>query len=103
MNDGGIVFAGRVYGSLMLGRAFGDWELKSYGVSCEPSITRINITNNDKYVIIATDGVWDVCEESDIFDLAKKINSSKELCNTIVNKSVEKGSTDNISCFVIAL
>jgi serine/threonine protein phosphatase PrpC len=103
VNDGGIVFAGRVYGSLMLGRAFGDWELKSYGVTCEPSVTRINITNNDKYVIIATDGVWDVCEESDIFDLSKKINNSKELCNTIVDKSVIKGSTDNISCFVITL
>ena len=34
VNEGGIVFAGRVYGSLMLGRAFGDWELKSYGVTC---------------------------------------------------------------------
>lgn len=103
VNNGGIVLGGRVYGSLMLGRAFGDWELKSYGVTCEPSVTRINITNNDKYVIIATDGVWDVFEESDVFDLSRKINNSKELCNTLVNKSKLNGSMDNISCFVISL
>ena len=103
VNDGGIVFAGRVYGSLMLGRAFGDWELKSYGVTCEPHVTRIDLTDKDKYVIIATDGVWDIFEDVDIYDLSKKYSNSKELCNNIVNKSLEKGSTDNISCFVISL
>ena len=103
VNEGGIVFAGRVYGSLMLGRAFGDWELKSYGVTCEPYIKRININHDDKYIILATDGVWDTLEDIDVYDLSKKFNNSKELCNTIVYKSLEKGSTDNISCFVINL
>ena len=103
INEGGIVFEGRVYGSLMLSRAFGDWELKSYGVSCEPFIKKINISENDKYVIIATDGVWDILEDEDIFNLSKKSYNSKELCNIIINKSIEKGSMDNISCFVIKL
>ena len=103
VNEGGIVFAGRVYGSLMLGRAFGDWELKSYGVTCEPYIKRININHDDKYIILATDGVWDTLEDIDVYDLSKKFNNSRDLCNTIVYKSLEKGSTDNISCFVINL
>lgn len=103
VKNGGIVFGGRVYGSLMIGRAFGDWQLKSYGVSCEPHITRININNDDKYVILATDGVWDTVEESTAFDLSKKYQNSKEFCNTIVNKAIDKDSMDNISCFVINL
>ena len=89
VSDGGIVFGGRVYGSLMLARSFGDWQLKSYGVSCEPHITRINITDKDKY--------------EDVFDISKKFDNSKELCNKLVYQSIEKGSMDNISCFVISL
>lgn len=103
VNDGGIVFGGRVYGSLMLARSFGDWQLKSYGVSCEPHITRINITDKDKYVIVATDGIWDVFEDVDVLDISKKFDNSKELCNKLVYQSIEKGSMDNISCFVISL
>ena len=101
--DGGMVFAGRVYGVLMLSRAFGDWELKPYGVINVPHITRVNITDNDLYVVMASDGVWDVFEDIDIYEMSKGINNSKELCNNIVQKSIEKGSTDNISCFVIKL
>ena len=101
--EGGIVFGGRVYGVLMLSRAFGDWELKPYGVLNVPHITRTNITNNDLYVVVASDGVWDVFEDIDIHEMSKGINNSKELCNNIVQKSIEKGSTDNISCFVIKL
>ena len=97
VNEGGIVMNGRVYGSLMLSRAFGDWELKPYGVSCEPFIKRIEISENDKFVVVATDGVWDTFEDDDVYELSKKFDNSKELCNTLVNKSIEKGSTDNIS------
>ena len=31
------------------------------------------------------------------------MNNSKECCNSIVDKAIEKGSMDNISCFVIKL
>ena len=103
VSEGGIIFGGRIYGSLMLSRAFGDWELKGYGLTCEPYIRKINITDKDKYVIIATDGIWDSLEDSDAYDISIKCDNSKELCNNIVNKSKEKWSTDNISCFVIKL
>ena len=38
---------GRVNGQLMLSRAFGDWELKQYGVSCSPHFTKLEINNDD--------------------------------------------------------
>ena len=100
---GGIVFGGRVYGTLMLSRAFGDWELKTYGVSSEPHVTKINISENDKYVIIATDGVWDTLDDDDVLKKNKNIDNSKDLCDNIVGKALDKGSMDNISCFVIKL
>ena len=103
IKQGGVVFGGRVYGQLMLSRAFGDWELKNYGVSCEPHVIRTNIEDNDKYIIIATDGVWDVMEDEDVFVLCKDENNSMNLCRNVINTSLEKGTMDNISCFVVAL
>ena len=103
VQGGGIVFAGRVYGTLMLSRAFGDWELKSYGVISEPHVTKINISENDKYVVVASDGVWDILDDADVYEMSKSIDNSKDLCNNIVEKSLDKGSMDNISCFVIKL
>ena len=103
IDSGGIVFAGRVYGTLMLSRSFGDWELKPYGVSNEPHVTRINITDNDKYVIVASDGIWDVLEDIDVFNMSKNMNNAKDFCNKIVQQAIENGSMDNISCFVIKL
>ena len=103
IKEGGVVFAGRVYGQLMLSRAFGDWELKTYGVSCIPHIVRYEIQDDDKYLVIASDGVWDVIEDEDAFQLSKNKNNSKEFCDEIMNYTVERGSMDNISCFVIGL
>ena len=103
INGGGIVLEGRIYGSLMLSRAFGDWEFKNYGLICEPFINERKINDNDKYVIIATDGVWDSLNDDDVYEISKDFDNSKELCNYIVKKSAEKFSMDNISCFVIKL
>ena len=105
IKQGGIVFGGRVYGQLMLSRAFGDWELKSYGVISEPHINIIIIENSDKYIIIASDGVWDVLEDNDVFELYKDKhkNNTLELCRDIIKNSLDRGSMDNISCFVIGL
>ena len=36
----------------MLSKAFGDWELKQYGVSCQPHVTKIEINNDDLFVVM---------------------------------------------------
>lgn len=103
INSGGIVFAGRVYGQLMLSRAFGDWELKSYGVINVPHITRMEIDIKDHYVVIASDGVWDVFSDDDIYKLSLSCSNADDLCKNIIKQSLLKGTMDNISCFVIRL
>ena len=100
-SSGGIIFGGRVYGQLMLTRAFGDSGLKKYGVICMPHINKVDINLDDKYIIIASDGVWDVLNENEIYNFSLIAKNSKELCDTIVENSINKGSMDNISCFVI--
>ena len=103
LKKGGIVLDGRINGQLMLSRAFGDWELKEYGVSSDPHVTKIEISNDDQFLVMASDGVWDVMDDSEVYKMSILATDSKYLCNSIMNGAVEKGSTDNISCFVIQL
>ena len=100
---GGIIFGGRVYGQLMLTRAFGDYELKHYGVISVPHIEKYEINFEDKYVIIASDGVWDVLSEKDVFNISLNCGNAKELCDEIIRCSMENGTMDNLSCFVIKI
>ena len=107
--SGGIVFNNRVYGTLMLTRSFGDKELKKHGVISEPDFFVKKINEEDKFVIIASDGVWDTVKENDILELEKKSRngdwafSSDEFSKKIVRLAVDKGTMDNVSCIVIKL
>lgn len=100
---GGIVFEGRVFGQLMLSRCFGDFELKPYGVISTPSMTRTEIKSDDEYIIIATDGIWDVLEEEEVFKLTKEAINSNNLVHIIAKTALMKGTMDNLSCFVIKI
>ncbi|MCL7047721.1 hypothetical protein MKW94_004485 [Papaver nudicaule] len=45
---------------LAMSRAFGDYCVKDYGVTSVPEVTQRRITTEDQFVVLATDGVWDV-------------------------------------------
>ena len=64
---------------------------------------KLEIGINDLFVVMASDGVWDVLDEIEVYDMSFKVKNSKEFCNNIVKYAIEKGSTDNISCFVLQL
>ena len=53
----------RVGGSLAITRAFGDHALKRDGVTAKPYIYKHFFRPFDKYLVIASDGVWDVLED----------------------------------------
>ncbi|GKV31427.1 hypothetical protein SLEP1_g40114 [Rubroshorea leprosula] len=59
---------------LAISRAFGDYCVKDFGLISVPDVTQRNITNKDQFVILATDGVWDVISNQE----AVKIVSSTE-------------------------
>jgi serine/threonine protein phosphatase PrpC len=104
-NNGGILIDGRIFGQLILSRAFGDFAFKKYGVSSVPYIFKTPISDNDLFLVLASDGVWDVITESDMLVIFKdKSNlSTTKLAELIVNQAMEKGSHDNISCLLIKL
>ena len=102
-DSGGVVFRERVFGTLMLTRSFGDKEMKKYGVVSTPDIFIKNIEEDDIFIVIASDGVWDVVEEDEIFKFSLDKLSSNDFSNKIVNLAKERDTHDNISCIVIKL
>ena len=102
-DTGGIVFRERVFGTLMLTRSFGDKEMKKYGVLSTPDIFCHNIEDDDLFVIIASDGVWDVVEEDEIFKLSQEKISSSDFAKNIIKLAKDRDTHDNISCIVVKL
>jgi serine/threonine protein phosphatase PrpC len=100
---GGIVFSNRVFGTLMLTRSFGDKEMKKYGVISSPDCYCHKIRDEDLYIVIASDGIWDsVCEE-ELMQMGGEKLSSDDFSKNLVKLARDKGTRDNISCIVIKL
>ena len=100
----GNIINGRLGGIISITRSFGDFNLKDFGLICEPSVNKVNVSFNDRYyLILATDGVWDFVSEEDIFFFTINHNDSMDICKNIVDKAKNNGSTDNITCIVIDL
>lgn len=62
----------RVQGTLAVSRSFGDFALKKY-ITCEPEITKYAIQPSDKYVVMASDGFWNVRD----YSISSKFPKSK--------------------------
>lgn len=69
---GGKVEDGRVNGRLGVARSFGDIKVKRAGVISRPDITKFTITNADKFMILACDGLWEVFSLQDAVDYVHK-------------------------------
>ena len=99
---GGKIRKKRINGELAISRGIGDHEYKKYGLICTPHINKKIISYNEKYCIIASDGIWDyVCDET-AYNISMKIDKGKDLCDKLVNVAINIGSQDNISCIVIS-
>ena len=103
---GGVIENDRVDGVLMLTRVFGDFELKSRGVNCNPDIscTNIDLEEKNQYLIIACDGIWDVLSEEDVRQIIMfGKNNAEDISKEIMKKSLFNNAFDNLSLFVAKL
>lgn len=101
--SGGKFIDNRIEGIIAITRTIGDHELKGKGLSCDPYIYKQTIGDNDKYIILASDGVWDVVMPEDIFDICKEYKTSESIVEEIVSQSVKNGTIDNVSCIVVSI
>lgn len=89
---------------LAVSRAFGDRPLKTPSalVSCEPEIKRFQVDNDDLFIVMACDGIWDVMSNQDAVNIAlAKYNDPKAAADAIVKEAYKRGSADNLTATVI--
>lgn len=103
LRQGGKIANGRLNGILMLTRCFGDWGIKDKGLIVEPHITKIELNDDDLFLIIASDGLWDVIKDEECKGFMEIYQNTFDTCKNLVQESLNRGSGDNISCFVIKL
>jgi serine/threonine protein phosphatase PrpC len=109
----------RINGTLMLTRIFGNYEYKNNdeneedenvstsnkGLICEPFISKINIdlSIENQYLILASDGIWDTITEEEIQDIILTNTDTQQICSIVIKKCLRNESWDNMSIFAIKL
>ncbi|KAK3016349.1 hypothetical protein RJ639_005733 [Escallonia herrerae] len=73
---------------LALSRAFGDYFIKDFGLISEPEMTQRNITSRDQFVILATDGVWDVISNQEAVEIVCSTPEREESAKRLVECAV---------------
>lgn len=112
---GGYVDDGYLNGLLGVTRALGDWHLeglKELGepgggpLSAEPELKMITLTKDDEFLIIGSDGIWDVFSNQNSVDFARRRlqvhNDVKLCCKEIVEEAIRRGATDNLTAVLVS-
>ncbi|KAF8785732.1 uncharacterized protein LOC129958849 [Argiope bruennichi] len=120
-NAGGTVSQdGRINGSLNLSRGFGDFRFKStcdttqQMLSVEPFIKSIAIEENDEFLIIASDGIWNSMGSQDVVDFVTERFQDEEcdleeICKNIFHLNLspnpikEGTGCDNMTAIIVML
>ncbi|CAM0953489.1 unnamed protein product [Alopecurus aequalis] len=100
---GGIVmWAGtwRVGGVLAMSRAFGNRLLKQFVVA-EPEIQEQEIDDELEFLILASDGLWDVVPNEDAVSVVKMEEDPEAAARKLTETAFGRGSGDNITCVVV--
>ncbi|KAG0557660.1 hypothetical protein KC19_11G147300 [Ceratodon purpureus] len=100
---GGVVMwsgTWRVGGVLAVSRAFGDRLLKKYVVA-EPEIQEETINSEVEFLLLASDGLWDVVSNQDAVTMVQNVQDAEEAAKRLTEEAYKKGSADNITCVVI--
>jgi len=106
---GGNFLFGRLGGTLSVTRAFGDFEFKepkskANFVTSKPFINKIELTPAHKFLVLASDGLWDVFDKEDVTKFVVTAHSNglnaKQIAQMLVEEAIKKGSMDNVSAII---
>ncbi|KAF8394607.1 hypothetical protein HHK36_020821 [Tetracentron sinense] len=73
---------------LAMSRAFGDYCIKDFGLISVPEVTQRNITSKDQFVVLATDGVWDVISNQEAVQIVSSTPDREKSAKRLVESAV---------------
>eukprot|EP00656_Telonema_subtile_P006410 TRINITY_DN12960_c0_g1_i3.p1 TRINITY_DN12960_c0_g1~~TRINITY_DN12960_c0_g1_i3.p1 ORF type:complete len:392 (+),score=98.72 TRINITY_DN12960_c0_g1_i3:493-1668(+) len=97
----------QVAGGLAVSRAFGDFSMEKAGVVAEPEIQRERLSGRDKFLVLASDGVWEHMSNQQVIDVAKKHKDPRQASDAVVAEARRKwqqngaGYIDDITAVVM--
>ncbi|XP_062275350.1 integrin-linked kinase-associated serine/threonine phosphatase 2C [Scomber scombrus] len=116
---GGTVRDGRVLGVLEVSRSIGDGQYKRCGVISTPDLRRCQLTANDRFIILACDGLFKVfsADEAVKFVLSVLQEGSVEqrsglteeevrfeaACQQLASEAVRRGCADNVTVILVSI
>ena len=68
---------------LAMSRSFGDFAAHSVGVIAEPEILEYSILEEDKFIILASDGIWEFISSEECVDIVKEYYIDKDIKGAI--------------------
>ena len=92
----------RVEGVLAVTRSIGDRRLKKY-VSARPEIQLRRLQPGDDWLILASDGVWDVMTSQQAVDVVCGCADVRQAAILLTNTAYQRNSQDNITTMIVDL
>lgn len=75
---------------LAMARAFGDFCLKDYGVIAIPEVSCRLLTERDQFVVLASDGVWDVLSNEEVVEIVSSAPTRSLAARMLVESAVRE-------------
>lgn len=102
---GAVVWHGawRVNGILAVSRSIGDVNLKKWVIP-NPDITKFTIQPDDDFLVIASDGLWDVVQPKEMVEIVRdtcKTLGRKQVCQQLCEAALKKNTQDNVTVVAI--
>lgn len=107
---GGMVYDGYLNGQLAVARALGDWHMKgAKGSACplsaEPELRETILTEEDEFLILGCDGLWDVMSSQCAVTIARKElmahNDPEQCSKELVREALKRNTCDNLTVVVV--
>lgn len=77
---------------LAMSRAFGDLIASTIGVIAIPEIKVHHITDDDKFIVIASDGIWEFISSQECVKIVSEAflaNNIEKACDNLMKKAME--------------
>jgi protein phosphatase 1L len=96
----------RVQGVLAVSRAFGNFGIHQY-IRADPDLVSREITAEDSFVVLASDGLWDVYRNAEVAEICSAMSNQgcklQRIVDHLVQNAIMKGSMDNVTCVIVRL
>ncbi|KAJ2979703.1 hypothetical protein NUW54_g11101 [Trametes sanguinea] len=100
MDAGGFVMSGRVNGVLAVTRSLGDSSMKEFVVG-SPYTTETELSEEDEFLILACDGLWDVVSDQAAVELVRGIADPRKAAEELLDHAYRNYSSDNVTVLVV--